>query len=114
MSVISKIIAELKRSDDQGRDWYGWTTNQMGHAFSFMALAIIFAPWIAAALAVAKEGWDAFRVNNRDGWKDSATDLFFCLAGVALVVVTPSQEWAVLAVVAIALAVGIVRRVRAS
>jgi hypothetical protein len=113
MSVLSKIIAELSRTDSQPRDWYGWTTNQMGHAFSFMALAMILAPWIAAALAIAKEIADGVKTDNRQGWRDCATDLFFSLAGVALVAFPPWQIPALVAV-AVVLAVGIVKRVRAS
>lgn len=114
MSVLSKIWAELSRADDQGWDWYGWTTNQMGHAFSFMALAIWFAPWIAAVLALAKELTDGIKTDNRQGWRDCAVDLFFSLSGVALAVLGDSGDIGVLIAVALALTVGIVRRVRAS
>jgi hypothetical protein len=113
MSVLSKIIAELGRTDAQPRDWYGWTTNQMGHAFSFMALAALFAPWIAAAFALAKEIADGIKTDNRQGWRDCATDLFFSLSGVALVAF-PAAQIPVLIAVAAALLVGIVKRVRAS
>lgn len=113
MSVLSKILAELSRADDQGRDWYGWTTNQLGHAFSFMALAIWFAPWIAAALALAKELADGIKTDNRQGWRDCATDLFFSISGIALVVLGDRGDIAVLIAVAAALTAGIVKRVRA-
>ena len=113
MSVISQIVAELSRADSQPRDWYDWATNQMGHAFSFMALAMLFAPWIAAALAVTKETADGIKTNNRQGWRDCATDLFFSLSGVALVAV-PAWQIPVLIAVAVALAAGIVKRLRAS
>jgi hypothetical protein len=111
MSVLSKIVAELLRADSQPRDWYGWTTNQMGHAFSFMALAMLFAPWIAAALALAKETADGVKTDNRQGWRDCATDLFFALSGVALVAF-PAWQIPVLVAVAAALAAGIVKRLR--
>ena len=113
MSVISQIVAELSRADSQPRDWYGWATNQMGHAFSFMALAMLFAPWIAALLTVAKETADGVKTDNRQGWRDCATDLFFSLSGVALVAV-PAWQIPVLIAVAVALAAGIVKRLRAS
>ena len=113
MSVLSKIVAELSRADSQPRDWYGWTTNQMGHAFSFMALAMLFAPWIAAALALAKETADGVKTDNRQGWRDCATDLFFALSGVALVAF-PAWQIPVLIAVAAVLIVGIVKRLRAS
>lgn len=111
MSILSKIWTELSRADDQSRDWYGWTTNQMGHAFSFMALAMLFAPWSAALLAVAKETADGIKSDNRQGWRDCATDLFFSLSGVALVAF-PAWQVSVLVAVAIVLIVGIVKRVR--
>lgn len=114
MSVLSKVWVELSRADDQRQDWYGWTTNQMGHAFSFMALAMWFAPWIAALLAVAKELVDGIKTDNRQGWRDCVTDLFFSLSGVALVFFGPRYETGILIAVAVALTVGIVRRVRAS
>jgi hypothetical protein len=113
MSILSQIVAELSRTDSQPRDWYGWATNQMGHAFSFMALAMLFAPWIAAALAVTKETADGIKTNNRQGWRDCATDLFFSLSGVALVAF-PAWQIPVLIAVAAALIVGIVKRVRAA
>jgi hypothetical protein len=113
MSVLSQIVAELSRADSQPRDWYGWTTNQMGHAFSFMALAMLFAPWASAALAVAKEIADGIKTDNRQGWRDCATDLFFALSGVALVAV-PAAQIPMLVAVAVVLIVGIVKRVRAS
>jgi hypothetical protein len=113
MSVFSQIVAELSRADSQPRDWYGWTTNQMGHAFSFMALAILFEPWIAALLTVAKETADGFKTDNRQGWRDCATDLFFSLSGVALVAF-PAWQIPVLIAVAVVLAAGIVKRVRAA
>lgn len=114
MSVLSKIVAELGRADAQPRDWYGWATNQMGHAFSFMALAMIFAPWISAALVIAKEVADGVRADDRKGWRDSATDAFFSLSGVALVVLDDRLDVAVLAAAALALIAGIVKRVRAA
>jgi hypothetical protein len=113
MSVFSQIVAELSRADSQPRDWYGWTTNQMGHAFSFMALAILFEPWIAALLTVAKETADGFKTDNRQGWRDCATDLLFSLSGVALVAF-PAWQIPVLIAVAAVLAAGIVKRVRAA
>ena len=112
MSILSKVLAELERPDDQSRDWYGWATNQLGHAFSFMALAIWFAPWIAAVLALAKEVADGIKTDNRQGWRDCATDLFFSLSGVALAVLGDGGDIGVLIAVAVALVIGIVRRVR--
>lgn len=31
MSIIGYIVKELKTPDDQGRDWYAWSTNQLSH-----------------------------------------------------------------------------------
>ncbi|MCM0018910.1 MAG: hypothetical protein NBV67_02855 [Tagaea sp.] len=86
MSIVSKALAELERPDDQGRDWYGWTTNQLGHAFGYMAIAMVFGPLIAGGGAIIKEATDGLRADTAAGWRDSAADLFFSGCGVALFV----------------------------
>lgn len=118
--VIRTILAELERADDQGRDWYGWATNQLGHAFGYMAIAtVVAALWapdagtlVAIGLAVAKELFDGFRTDNRQGWKDCAVDLFFSATGAALVAFGTAWDLIALAAMAAALVAGIVKRIQ--
>lgn len=119
-NLIRTILTELERADDQGRDWYGWATNQLGHAFGYMAIAtVVAAIWmplagvlVAIGLAVAKELYDGLRTDNRQGWRDCAADLFFSAAGAALVAFGTAWDLIALGGIAAALAAGIFKRIR--
>ena len=118
--LIRTILAELERADDQGRDWYGWATNQLGHAFGYMAIAMvltsIWSPIVgylaAIGLAIIKEATDGLRIDNRQGWRDCLTDLFFSAAGASLVIF--SDAWDLLTLIGLAtiLLVGIAQRIK--
>ena len=80
----------LFRGDDQKGDWYGWATNQAGHAaligmpaaLVLLALgmpALATPPAIALAYAVAWE-WTM----PGPGWIDSLTDTLNVAAGAAI------------------------------
>jgi uncharacterized membrane protein HdeD (DUF308 family) len=82
MRIISLILQELNRPDDQKRDWYGWVTNQMGHftigviitAIAVQLLPIHFAILPALVFAGAKEIIDMLRNSS---FKDSLIDWIF-------------------------------------
>jgi hypothetical protein len=88
MSTLwTTVIGALEQPDDQGRDWYTWSTNQLAH----MALGFVGAHWfgklfgdhwfgIAAVLilAAAKEVRDLY---HRGKWRDNMEDLSFWSIG---------------------------------
>lgn len=82
MRIITLILQELNRPDDQKRDWYGWVTNQMGHftigviitAIALQLLPIHFAILPALVFAGGKESIDMFRNSS---FKDSLIDWIF-------------------------------------
>jgi cobalamin synthase len=89
--VSRRILAELLRPDAQPRDWYGWLTNQAGHAAlvgqpAALALMIAGVPaWASAAIvaAVYLALWERLIQRGRD-WADSLTDTASVGAGAAL------------------------------
>jgi len=93
MSLISTILDQLETPDDQGRDWYGWSSNQLSHA----ALGLLYAGavqlWmhsvlagvaVAMAIALVKEGVDIHRVPTWHTAQDSLQDVLFQAIGAAL------------------------------
>jgi len=121
--VVRAILAELRRPDDQGADWYGWLTAQSGHALlgvalagaGIMAGAAPLAAWIVVgvAYAVVKElpdyavspGWRAAR--------DSLRDALFVAGGAGLAATLAAGSalfWAALAAIAAGLAIGTYQR----
>lgn len=116
-----RVLEELLRPDAQPRDWYGWLTNQAGHAAlvgqpAALALMIAGVPaWATAAIvAVAYLAlWERLIQRGRD-WADSLTDTASAGAGAALlataVVADLPAAVFVLAVWAAVLVAGVRRR----
>ena len=121
MSLLDIFLKELERPDDQGRDWYGWATNQMSHGLLGVAgVAVIMAavvPFVALgivlALAATKEGYDLAKGGR---FKDSVQDFAFqSLGGVlALALMTQDQvaAWAAVSVFSLGLLGGVIPRAR--
>ena len=121
MTWLTAILKELERPDDQGRDWYGWATNQMSHGLLGVAgVAVIMGvvlPFVALgivlALAATKEGYDLAKGGR---FKDSAQDFAFqSLGGVlALALMTQDQvaAWAAVGVFTLGLLGGVIPRAR--
>lgn len=121
MTWLTAILKELERPDDQGRDWYGWATNQMSHGLLGVAgVAVIMAavvPFVALgivlALAATKEGYDLAKGGR---FKDSVQDFAFqSLGGVlALALMTQDQvaAWAAVSVFSLGLLGGVIPRAR--
>lgn len=79
------VLLELARPDDQGRDWYGWVTNQMSHVTLGMLVTVFailhlkFNPLTPIfILATGKEIYD---LNNGGTFKDSFNDWVFMIVG---------------------------------
>ncbi len=121
MKIITTLLKELKRPDDQGRDWYGWATNQMSHTLLGLGVAAVVLPWgtpllaLMAALGVAvfKEIADLIRGGVV---KDSVQDLHFQLLGAFLAVFLylnfPEGIQSLLGSIVLCLLGGVIPRVR--
>lgn len=113
MSVFKAVFAELRTPDDQGRDWYGWASNQMSHALLGITVALYFplAPMVMAfIIGGLKECFDLLRNPSRLGLTDSTQDVAFWVMGAWLITATDHN----LAVIAIAFALlcGTIPRIR--
>jgi hypothetical protein len=121
--VVRAILAELRRPDDQGRDWYGWLTAQAGHALLGVVLAGAWvqaggdalAAWVVVGLvyAVAKELPDYAVAQSWRTARDCLRDALFVSggAGLAATLATGSPLfWAALAAIAAGLAIGTYQR----
>ena len=121
MKIITTLLKELERPDDQGRDWYGWATNQMSHTLLGLGVAAVVLPWgtpvlaLMAALGVAvfKEIADLIRGGVV---KDSVQDLHFQLLGAFLAVFLylnfPEGIHSLLGSIVLCLLGGVIPRVR--
>ena len=121
MTWLTAILKELERPNDQGRDWYGWATNQMSHGLLGVAgVAVIMGvvlPFVALgivlALAATKEGYDLAKGGR---FKDSVQDFAFqSLGGVlALALMTQDQiaAWATVGAFTLGLLGGVIPRAR--
>lgn len=120
--MIREITAELRRADDQSRDWYAWATNQLAHGVVGGAGVALLMPVLAPPLAALLVpplyyiGWERGLQRGRD-LVDSLTDTGHVAAGAALLATAASGgPWAPLVVClawAVALRVGVARRIRA-
>lgn len=79
----------LMRADDYRSDWYGYVTNQAGHAaivgfvLSLAALTLIPAVWVPPAVALAYGlMWEVVIQRGRM-WADSLEDTAHVMAGAA-------------------------------
>ena len=117
MKIFSAIFRELNTPDNQNRDWYGWVTNQCGHAFLGVIVGLyasthpIFA---AIAFGGVKESADILRVPTKETAVDSLWDVVFW--GLGAWVVSAQGEMLNVAVIlmAFALLCGAIPRVRAA
>lgn len=113
MTIFGAVIKGLETPDDQGRDWYGWASNQMSHAMLGVIVALYFptAPLeMALIIGALKECADIIRVPSIATAKDSLWDAAFWVLG-AWVAFAPDLTLAVL-FLAFALVCGVVPRAR--
>ena len=79
------IVFELTTPEAFDFDWYGWITNQMGHSFLGVALALIFSRfrwqhiWVIGYLAV-----EVYQFLHGGDLLDGMTDTMFVAAGAAI------------------------------
>lgn len=113
MNILAVIATELRVPDDQGRDWYGWASNQLAHAFLGVCLAVIF-PWMgvtmAAIVGTLKELGDIIRAPQWRTVVDSLQDVLFWVLG-AWVVVGPDHGLPIM-LTFMAIIMGVIPRAR--
>ena len=119
MKWLDVVLMELSRPDDQGRDWYGWATNQMAHGFLGVAFTIL-AVWLyfkilvlpIVIFATFKEAYDLVRGGD---YLDSAADWFFMVSGgiIAQAMIKGNEDLYIntLLIVIVGLIAGIVSRI---
>lgn len=115
MALLPTILEELKKPDDQNRDWYGWVVNQCAHAFLGVIAAKLFpaAPIeMAFIISALKELGDFIRVPSFRTARDSANDIFFAVVGAWVLTAVGLQLYLALAVMIGALLLGVAPRVR--
>jgi hypothetical protein len=95
INVWAILTISLGTPDDQGKDWYGWITNQLGHAMLGLvfggALLLAGGGWVGAivgnvVVAATKEIYDLLK-DNPDKWagiRDNIQDLSFWMIGTIL------------------------------
>jgi len=126
IDVFWRVLGALAIPDDQGRDWYGWATNQCGHALVGVVLAgavwflaqdpllAIVVPFYAAVLKEAADylrppqSWAALR----DGLRDAGFALAGALIALALATDAPVLFLVVTGGAAAVLVAGVVSRAR--
>lgn len=100
--------------DDQAQSWYGWTTNQMSHAFLGAIIATFTgAYWLVVtiAFAVTKEGFDLSKSVNTHALLDSLNDILFWVLGAGSVSGGDYRYWFVFGLFSL-LSVGVYFRVK--
>lgn len=119
--MIREILATLEQPDAQPGDWYGWVTNEAGHAAlvgvpaAMILLGLGVPAWLVPAAVAAVYGviWEGL-FQPGTIWSDSLSDTAHVAAGATLI--TAALSWgfwltaAVLAAWGVLLAVGIARR----
>ena len=77
--------------DDFAGDWYGYATNQSGHAYLVgLPAALIVAPWwgliaAPAVIAVAYAVFWEWLVQHGRDWRDSLEDSVHVMAGASVI-----------------------------
>jgi len=125
MSLISTILDQLETPDDQGRDWYGWASNQLSHAVLGLLYAGAVQLWlhsvgigaaVAMTIALVKEFFDIRRVPTWRTAQDSLQDVLFQGIGAALASALYLRSSAIFILaaffIAAALIIGIIPRAR--
>ena len=117
MTILGNILTGLRTPDDQGRDWYGWASNQMAHAFLGSLAAYAAYPGDAVLVAficgALKETLDLMRNPiDRAALIDSVVDVAFWCFG-AWIASTQGDMVAVI-LMGFALLCGVIPRVRAA
>lgn len=115
MSMVSRIIAELRTPDAQWGDWYLWCCNQGSHAFlgTLVAYAAYPGDEVLTALicGALKEFIDLARNPiDRAALIDSAADVAFW--GLGAWIAATQGDMVAVALMAFALICGVVPRLR--
>lgn len=123
LNWLKSVIDELFTPSSQGNDWYGWTTNQISHAFLgtfafwallFLGCHVLVAFSVPLCVMLIKESIDLMRGGST--LTDSLTDFLFVLYGVfsALFSWDSAGEWFLgySAVMSLVLLYGIRQRVK--
>lgn len=114
MNLLNGILTELDTPDDQGRDWYGWASNQCAHAFLGAVVGVLFVSHsvlVAGAIATLKELTDIIRVPSARTLRDSVQDIAFWLLGAWVVSAGENLPVAII-LTAFALICGVIPRAR--
>lgn len=113
MKILQSIAKELRTPDDQGKDWYGWASNQLSHALFGVIIALHLpggAIEVALIVALLKECFDLMQNFSRRGAIDSLVDTAFWVIGAWLIVAEDKMLATI--ILAFALVCGVVPRVR--
>jgi hypothetical protein len=88
MSLLGRILVTLDTPDNQGRDWYGWASNQLSHVFIGAFIGLYFynfgiggATVLSVIMAVLKKISDLARVPTWNTVKDAWHDITFWVIG---------------------------------
>lgn len=115
MKIFTSIAQELRTPDDQGKDWYGWASNQLSHALFGVIIALHLpggAIEVALIVALLKECFDLVQNFTRRAVVDSLVDATFWVIG-AWLIVAEDKTLATI-ILAFALICGVIPRVRKS
>ncbi|WP_347837762.1 hypothetical protein [uncultured Planktomarina sp.] len=120
MTVLSSLLSE----SSQPRDWYGWLTNQAGHAYLvgfpaiYAVLSFTGATGLSAVAIVAAVYfllWEVIIQRGKDR-ADQIMDTFHVASGAAVFIALYDPiGWGIkpFALQAVVLAVGVIKRARA-
>ncbi len=77
-TLWTTVTKELGKPDDQGRDWYTWSLNQLGH-FGLGVIGMMnFNITVVLMFAIGKEVYDFYQGGK---WRDSVIDITFWSIG---------------------------------
>jgi hypothetical protein len=124
-SPIDTIVSFLELQDDQGTDWYGWSSNQLSHVFLgafFSGLVLVlggawyYAIALLVVLGVAKKLADwSKQILTWKVVRDTVQDLLFFIVGgffsVSILYSSIALLLAVTVVISALLVSGIVARI---
>ncbi|MFN9789593.1 MAG: hypothetical protein ACK53X_00685, partial [Holosporales bacterium] len=77
-TLWTTVTKELGKPDDQGRDWYTWSLNQLGHFGLGVVGMMNFNITVVLMFAIGKEVYDLYQGGK---WRDSVIDITFWSIG---------------------------------